>query len=88
MNDAAAAIEKKTHKAFAPPPEGGRIEGRYVRPVDLPSGRFAIIEKSKEFTLVPWREALEKRRGLEISGVMGRGGVSWEFGKTRGGPAR
>lgn len=85
MNDAAARIAKRLGKAFSPLTEGERIEGRYVRPVDLPSGRFALIEKSKEFTLAPWREALERRRGLEISGTIVRGRVSWDFaGRARG----
>lgn len=81
MDDAAAKIATELGKEFAPPREGDRIDGKYVRPVDLPSGRFALVEKSKEFTLVPWREALERRRGLEISGTMARGRVSWDFGR-------
>ena len=88
MNAAAAAIAKERGKEFAAPTEGARIDGKYVRPVDLPSGRFAIVEKSKEFTLVPWREALERRRGLEISGIMGRGGVSWDFARKPRGISR
>lgn len=81
MNAAAASIAKERDKEFVAPTEGARIEGIYVRPMDLPSGRFAIVEKSKEFTLVPWREVLERRRGLEISGVMKRGGVSWNLAR-------
>jgi len=88
MNEATAKVAKQNGKAFAPANEGERITGAYRRPVDLPSGRFALIEKAKEFTLVPWRATLEKRRGMEVSGVMKRGGVSWSFGKNRSGPAR
>ncbi len=86
MNKAAARIEKQSGKVFIAPFEGKPVEGVYVRPVDLPSGRFAIVEKAKDFTLVPWRKALEARRGMEISGIMRRGGVFWSFGKSRGGP--
>jgi type IV secretory pathway VirD2 relaxase len=88
LNEAVAKIEKKTGKAFAPANEGEHVTGVYRRSIDLPSGRYALIEKSKQFTLVPWRAALEKRRGMEVSGMMKRGGVSWTFGKTRGGPMR
>ncbi len=88
MNETAAKLAKQTGKAFTPANEGEHVTGIYRRFVDLPSGRFALIEKSKEFTLVPWRAALEKRRGMEVSGVMGRGGVSWEFTKRLRGPAR
>jgi len=82
-----ARLSKQLGKAFDQPVEGERLTGIYRRSVDLPAGRFAIVEGSKEFSLVPWREAMEARRGLEISGVIKRGGVSWEFGRTRGGPA-
>ena len=83
-----AALAKKLGKSFDQPVEGERLAGKYRGPVDLAAGRFAIIEKSKEFALVPWREALEPRRRMEISGVMRRGGVTWNFGKNRGGPGR
>ncbi|MEL7541686.1 MAG: DUF3363 domain-containing protein, partial [Pseudomonadota bacterium] len=82
------ALAKKLGKTFDQPVEGERLSGQYRRPLDLAAGRFAIIEKSKEFALVPWREALEARRGMEISGVFRRGGVTWNFGKNRGGPGR
>lgn len=88
MNGTAALLEQKLGKAFSPSAEGERISGIYRQSVDLPVGRFAIVAKSKEFTLVPWREALERRRGMEVSGIMGRSGVSWTFGKSRGGPMR
>jgi hypothetical protein len=80
-------LSKQLGKAFDQPVEGERLSGIYRRSVDLPAGRFAIVERSKEFSLVPWREALEAQRGLEISGIIRRGGISWEFGRTRGGPA-
>ncbi len=88
MNETAAMIAKQSGKAFTSANEGEHVTGVYHRPADLPSGRFAIIEKSKQFTLVPWRAALEKRRGMEVSGVMKHGGVSWTFGKPRSGPGR
>ncbi|MFN3960635.1 MAG: DUF3363 domain-containing protein [Parvularculaceae bacterium] len=84
---AGARLSKQLGKAFDQPVEGERLTGIYRRSVDLPAGRFAVVERSKEFSLVPWREALEARRGLEISGVIKRGGITWEFGRTRGGPA-
>ena len=82
-----ARLSKQFGKAFDRPVEGERLTGIYRRSVDLPAGRFAVIERSKEFSLVPWRETLEARRGLEISGVIKRGGITWDFGRTRGGPA-
>ncbi len=88
MNDVAANFEEKLDKTFTASAEGQKIEGRYKRPVDLPQGRFAVVEQAREFTLVPWRETIEKRCGLEISGVMRRGRVSWTFGRQKGGLER
>ena len=51
------------------------------------SGRFAVIERARDFTLAPWRDVLEPRRGQAVMGVMREAGVNWRFGKTRG-PSR
>jgi type IV secretory pathway VirD2 relaxase len=65
---------------------GDRIEGTIKRHVDLAQGRFALIEKSREFTLVPWRDVLEKQIGKQVGGIMRDSGVSWTIGRSRGGP--
>ena len=65
---------------------GDRIEGVVKRHVELAQGRFALIEKSREFTLVPWRDVLEKQIGKQVGGIMRDGGVSWTIGRGRGGP--
>lgn len=54
---------KETGLAFTPTRDGDRIEGVYRKPLRLASGKFAVIEKSKEFTLV------HGGRCLNISGV-------------------
>lgn len=64
-----------------------RVEGIYRRAVDLASGKFAVIEKSREFTLVPWRPVLEKHLGQQVSGVVRGEGVSWTIGRQRSGPS-
>lgn len=66
---------------------GARIEGVLRRPVDLVSGRFALIEKSREFTLVPWRPVLESQVGKSVSGMMRGEGISWAIGRGRGSPS-
>jgi type IV secretory pathway VirD2 relaxase len=65
---------------------GDPIEGIYRRPVQVGSARMALIENSREFTLVPWRPVLERRIGREVSGVMRGRDVSWTFGRERSGP--
>jgi hypothetical protein len=66
--------------------QGSRIEGVVRRHVDLTSGRFALIEKSKEFTLVPWRTVLDRQIGKQVAGIMRGDGISWTMGRGRGGP--
>ena len=77
-------IAKESKSTFVHTFDGERFEGGYSRPVHLASGKFAIIEKSKEFTLVPWRRALEHQRGKSISGVMRGATASFDFTKKRG----
>lgn len=65
---------------------GGLVEGTYRKAVQVGFAKYAVIEKSREFTLVPWRPVLEKQIGRHVSGI-GRGdSVSWTFGRQRGGP--
>ena len=82
----AEGLENEIGKAFVEMRHGDRIEGRLARSVDLASGRYALIEKSREFTLVPWRPILQKQLGNEVSGTMRGDGVNWRFGRARSGP--
>jgi type IV secretory pathway VirD2 relaxase len=66
---------------------GERIEGIYRRSLDLASGRFAVIEKSREFTLVPWRPVLERSLGKQVFGIVRGETVSWTLSRQRGGPS-
>ncbi|MHA6768980.1 relaxase/mobilization nuclease RlxS [Sphingobium ummariense] len=66
--------------------EGARVEGVYRRSVELVSGRFALIERSRDFTLVPWRPVLERQVGKSVSGLMRGDGISWSIGRGRSGP--
>jgi type IV secretory pathway VirD2 relaxase len=62
------------------------IEGTYRRSVQVGMMRMAVIENSREFTLVPWRPVLERQIGKEVSGIMRGREVSWTFGRQRSGP--
>ncbi|MDE2166256.1 MAG: relaxase/mobilization nuclease and DUF3363 domain-containing protein [Alphaproteobacteria bacterium] len=66
---------------------GERVEGVYRRSLDLASGRFAVIEKSREFTLVPWRPVLERSLGKPVSGIVRGETISWTVGRQRSGPS-
>ncbi|MDA9500830.1 relaxase/mobilization nuclease RlxS [Bradyrhizobium sp. CCBAU 11357] len=63
---------------------GDKIEGVYRRMLTLNSGRFALIERSHEFALVPWRPVLERARGQLVTGSVGGEGISWSIGLKRG----
>jgi len=65
---------------------GERIEGIYRRHVETMSGRMALIEKAREFTLVPWRSVLERQIGKPVGGIVREGGISWTLGRQRSGP--
>ncbi len=64
--------------------DGQLVSGTYRRAVNLMSGKFAFIEKSHEFTLVPWRDVLERNRGKHVEGVIKGQSISWNLGRKRG----
>jgi type IV secretory pathway VirD2 relaxase len=66
---------------------GQRLDGVYRRAVDLVSGKFAVIERSRDFTLVPWRPVLDSHEGRAVSGLMRGDGVNWTLGRGRSGPS-
>ena len=73
--------------AYVETRSGESVEGTLRRSVELASGKYALVEKSREFTLVPWRPVLERHIGKQVSGIMRGDGVSWTFGRQRGGPS-
>jgi len=73
-------------KRFEPARMGEPIEGVIARRVDLESGPQALVERSRDFTLVPWREVLDRNLGKAASGIMRADGISWQFGRGRSGP--
>jgi type IV secretory pathway VirD2 relaxase len=76
-------LAKETGLSFMENPDGARVEGVYRQSVQLASGKFAVLEKSKEFTLVPWRPVLERQRGKMVGGVVRGSTVSFEFSKGK-----
>jgi len=82
----AGEIGSELGKRFVEPVPGARVDGRLVRAVELASGRFALVERSREFTLVPWRPVLERQLGKPVAGIVRADGINWKFGKRREGP--
>ncbi|WP_142847976.1 relaxase/mobilization nuclease and DUF3363 domain-containing protein [Telmatospirillum sp. J64-1] len=60
------------------------VNGKFTGTVQLSSGKFAIVEKSYEFTLVPWRPVIDRQLGREVMGVVQGGSVSWQLGRSKG----
>src|SRR5690606_28624417 len=84
----AATLSRELGLPFAAPASGERIEGICRKAVEVGDRRFALIERSHEFTLVPWRPVLERALGHTVSGIVrDAGGISWSIGRGRSGPS-
>lgn len=84
LDGAAKGLSESLGKPYTQAPESGRISGTYREAIVRPSGKYAVIEKSKDFTLVPWREAMDRNLGKSISGAVKGQTISWTLNKTRG----
>ncbi len=81
--EAGAAYASTIGKRYVPA-ASGPIEGVYREPVQLVSGRFAVIEKARELTLVPWRPVLDRELGKNVRGMARGDAISWTIGRSRG----
>ena len=73
-------------KSYQHAPNYGKIEGTYSGSIKVPEGRFAVIERQRSFTLVPWRPVIERAKGQFVSGAVRGRSISWTFGRVRSGP--
>lgn len=64
--------------------DGENVSGKFTGTAHLSSGKFAVVEKSHEFTLVPWRTVIDRQLGREVAGIVQGGSVSWQMGRGRG----
>jgi len=85
LQQAGGRLASERGLSFHTPVEGERVSGTYQGAIQLASGKFALIERSHEFTLVPWRPVIDKELGRQVSGIATPGGgIDWTFGRTRG----
>lgn len=84
VDSAAKTIAAETGLAHRTVAKGEPITGIYRRNVQLASGRFAMLDDGKGFSLVPWRPVIEERLGQTMTVVIRGNGASWEFGRRRG----
>lgn len=83
LKEAAEPLSRELRKPYAELDQRGRVEGVYACAIDRPSGRYAVIERAKDFTLAPWREVLERNRGSPVSGIIRGKSISWTLTKGR-----
>ena len=76
-----AAQSSRTVLALQP---GDTFDGKLEGHLDLASGRMAIIGNAKQFALVPWRDALGRQIGRELSIRQTATGLSGSLGSERG----
>ena len=77
-------IATETGLEYRPAADGQRLVGIYRRSVMLASGRYAMLDDGRSFSLVPWKPVIEQRLGQQLAATVLRGGVSWEVGRQRG----
>jgi hypothetical protein len=83
----ADAVTQTLAAIFNQPVAGEQLTGICRRRVDTSSASYALVERSREFSLVPWRPELERAIGREIAGrIRSSGGISWTLGRERTGP--
>jgi len=86
MTRVAGQLSDELGLAYVEQHPGQRIAGTFRRIVEVSAEKMAVIEKSKEFTLVPWRPSLDRHLGKPVSGIMRGDDVVWTMGRQRGGP--
>lgn len=80
-----AQLSRELGLDFARARQGDEISGIVLRPVQVGDAKFALVEKSHQFVLVPWRDVHERALGKEVSGIMREtGSISWTIGRSRG----
>ena len=84
LAQAGRTLSEEIGKPYSPAPARGHVDGIYRQPVSRVSGKFAVIERARDFTIVPWRNLLERSRGMSVSGMMRGESVSWKLGRGIG----
>lgn len=84
LTQAAKDIAAETGLEHRPLVDGLRVAGTYRRSVMLASGRYAMLNDSLGFSLVPWKPVIEQQLGKQVAATVRGGGVSWEIGRRPG----
>ncbi|MDA7946066.1 MAG: DUF3363 domain-containing protein [Hyphomicrobiaceae bacterium] len=63
----ASKLSKELGLTCQPSATGERLEGKAMKSITLASGRFIVVQRGGEFSLVPWREAVKLNKSQRIS---------------------
>ncbi|MER0630272.1 relaxase/mobilization nuclease and DUF3363 domain-containing protein [Pseudomonas aeruginosa] len=77
-------IAAETGLEHRPVQEGQRVAGIYRRSIMLASGRYAVLDDVKGFSLVPWRPVIESRLGQQVAATLRDRDVFWDISMARG----
>jgi hypothetical protein len=66
-------MELPSHVPFRTAADGERVQGTFTGAAQLTSGKFAVIEGSRDFQRVPWRPVMDHCLGRQIGGDGGIG---------------
>ncbi|MFU4936715.1 relaxase/mobilization nuclease and DUF3363 domain-containing protein [Pseudomonas paraeruginosa] len=84
LAQAAKDIAVETGLEYRPVVDGQRVAGIYRRTVMLASGRYAMLDDGKGFSLVPWKPVIEPRLGQSLSATVHSHTASWHLGRGPG----
>lgn len=84
LNQVAVQLSEDLGLAYRPSQQSERVEGRLSRMITSADTKYAVVERSKEFSLVPWRKELEREIGKQVSGIDRGSGIQWETGRNKG----
>ncbi len=84
LTAAGKSLQEQLGHTYRPLRDGQQVSGVYRQAVQLISGRFAMLDDGRGFTLVPWRPVIEQRLGQQLSAVAQGSSVTWNLGRQRG----
>ncbi|CAD5109903.1 relaxase/mobilization nuclease and DUF3363 domain-containing protein [Zestomonas carbonaria] len=84
LTTAAQTIAADTGLEHRPVGDGQRVSGVYRRSVMLASGRYAMLDDGKGFSLVPWKPVVERYLGRSVSATISGQGAAWDVSRTMG----
>ncbi|HBP4632927.1 TPA: DUF3363 domain-containing protein [Pseudomonas aeruginosa] len=84
LAQAAKDIAAETGLEHRPLADGQRVAGIYRRSVMLASGRYAVLDDGKGFSLVPWKPGIERRLGRSVAATLHGQSATWDMSRAIG----